>query len=314
MTLVHKTLELYLISGFLGSGKTTLLLYLMNLFKGKKIGIIQNEYGTVSIDGIILRNENQIDLIEINDGSIFCVCKNAELIEALIKMASLHLDTIFIEASGISDPSNFLRDLNVVNSNTRNIYTYRGNICLIDAENVLDLVESLAVIEKQIKYADWIILNKIDLVTKKQIHKISEKIRSINLRADIIETEFCKLPKNIFNMNTITAKRPEPESSQNTLENRLLKTTLIQRTSLEVENVKEFLNNIVPETIRIKGFFYDSNKIPYFISGVNGSFKILETRIKNIEYKFTIIFRKEVVDLKILELIEKNWQGLASNE
>lgn len=310
MSIEEKT-TLFLITGFLGSGKTTLLNNLIALYKDTKIGILQNEYGTISIDGILLRNQESIEIMEVNDGSVFCVCKKGEFIDALIKMASLQLETIFIEASGISDPSNFIRDLEFINQKTQFKLNYRGNICLVDAENVLDLIESMIVIESQIKYADWIVLNKIDLVTKNSILKIIDKIKSINSHVDIIETTYSKLPPHILNKDPITLNRPEPILSQNTLENRLLKITLHQNSSMELDKVKEFFYNICHETIRIKGFFYDLNKISYYVSGVNGNFNIKEIKLQNIEYKINIIFKKEVADFKILELLEKNWEGLA---
>ncbi|MBO5496125.1 MAG: GTP-binding protein, partial [Oscillospiraceae bacterium] len=62
--------ELYLLTGFLGAGKTSLLLHLLNHVQNRKIGIIQNEFGKLSIDGEILRR-GEVTMMEINRGSIF---------------------------------------------------------------------------------------------------------------------------------------------------------------------------------------------------------------------------------------------------
>ena len=68
-----KTTKLYVITGFLGAGKTTLLLKLLEHLKGSRVGIIQNEFGKLGIDGVILKNDD-IHMVEINRGSIFCSC------------------------------------------------------------------------------------------------------------------------------------------------------------------------------------------------------------------------------------------------
>lgn len=66
--------KLYVLTGFLGSGKTTALLKLLERLKGSRIGVIQNEFGKLGIDGTILRNDD-IQMVEINRGSIFCTCQ-----------------------------------------------------------------------------------------------------------------------------------------------------------------------------------------------------------------------------------------------
>ena len=74
--------QLYVLTGFLGSGKTTILLKLLDSLKGKKVGIIQNEFGKLGIDGTILRNDD-IQMVEINRGSIFCSCLKLSFVQAL---------------------------------------------------------------------------------------------------------------------------------------------------------------------------------------------------------------------------------------
>ena len=63
--------QLYVLTGFLGAGKTTVLLKILEQLKGHRVGIIQNEFGKLGIDGTILRNDD-IQMVEINRGSIFC--------------------------------------------------------------------------------------------------------------------------------------------------------------------------------------------------------------------------------------------------
>ena len=88
--------ELYLLTGFLGSGKTSLLLHLLNRVQDRKIGIIQNEFGKLSIDGEILRRGG-FTMVEINRGSIFCSCLKLNFVQALAELGQMELDTVFVD-------------------------------------------------------------------------------------------------------------------------------------------------------------------------------------------------------------------------
>ena len=91
--------KLYVLTGFLGSGKTTALLKLLERLKGSRIGVIQNEFGKLGIDGTILRNDD-IQMVEINRGSIFCTCQKLNFVKALADMARQDFDYLFVESSG----------------------------------------------------------------------------------------------------------------------------------------------------------------------------------------------------------------------
>ena len=97
--------ELYVLTGFLGAGKTSFLLNILDNIKDKKIGIIQNEFGKINVDGEIVRR-NGIEMTEISRGSIFCSCLKLSFVQALAEMSKKDLDYVFVESSGLADPSN----------------------------------------------------------------------------------------------------------------------------------------------------------------------------------------------------------------
>ena len=103
--------KLYVLTGFLGSGKTTLLLKILEHLKGHRVGIIQNEFGKLSIDGDILRDDD-IKMVEITRGSIFCSCLKLSFVSALSEMAQQDFEYLFVESSGLGDPSNVEEILN----------------------------------------------------------------------------------------------------------------------------------------------------------------------------------------------------------
>ncbi len=132
----QKPIKLYVLTGFLGAGKTTLLLHLLEHFADKKIGVIQNEFGRLGVDGPRLRQDG-IEMVEINRGSIFCSCLKLSFVQALAELGKRDLDFLFVESSGLSDPSNIREILSAVAELGVNSLKFCGVICLIDAVNFL---------------------------------------------------------------------------------------------------------------------------------------------------------------------------------
>ena len=177
------------ITGFLGSGKTTLIRHLMANPGGKRLAILVNEFGTVGVDGDILKScadescpvEN---IVELANGCICCTVADDFIptIEAL--MALPHRpDHILIETSGLALPKPLLKAFDWPAIRSR--ITVDGVVTLADAEAVaagrfapdpaaveaqraadesLDHETPLSeVFEDQIACADIILLTKADL-------------------------------------------------------------------------------------------------------------------------------------------------------
>ena len=93
------------ITGFLGSGKTTLVNRILQEQHGRKIAVIVNEFGEVSIDGQLIITDDQEELVEFNNGCLCCTVRG-DLIETLAKLQSRsELDAILIETTGLADPA-----------------------------------------------------------------------------------------------------------------------------------------------------------------------------------------------------------------
>src|SRR5690606_8883044 len=94
-------------------GKTTLLTNILEDLSGEKVGVIMNEFGKVSIDGNIIRKDG-IELVELNRGSIFCSCLKISFAQAMMEMADRGLRYLFVESSGLADPSSIGEIMNAV--------------------------------------------------------------------------------------------------------------------------------------------------------------------------------------------------------
>ncbi len=108
-----RSIPFILVTGFLGSGKTTLVTRLLNHFGNeKKIAVIQNEFANANIDGQELEKTGKaFKILEINKGSVFCVCLLSSFIQSLVELVeSCQPDIIVLEATGLADPISIAAD------------------------------------------------------------------------------------------------------------------------------------------------------------------------------------------------------------
>ncbi|MGB5434485.1 MAG: GTP-binding protein [Maribacter sp.] len=242
--------DLILISGFLGSGKTTLLKKLLNLHKNKRIAVIQNEFAPTGVDGKELKIENQdFKLVEINNGSVFCVCLLGNFIENLSTLLDQYdPEVIYLEASGLSDPISICELLN--NDSISNKVRYAGAWCVVDA---LNFDKSAAFVQRakhQIRVADKIILNKIDLVDASKTAKVIQSIKEINPFALIEKHVFCKI--NSTQLMQVTSI---PEGAMEDTRPEDIKTAVYRTTDIiPLESLETFLQELGKISIRAKGF------------------------------------------------------------
>ena len=185
--------DVFLITGFLGSGKTTFLNRLTGAFPpDRKLMILMNEFGDVGIDGLLVEGED-LDILEISRGSIFCVCVKTDFIKGLAKIArEIRPDVLIIEATGTADPGDMKRDLAL--SVFQNRFRFREQICLIDAENFEAVYATFASVEKQMAAATCFIINKTDLAGPPAVRRIREIVGRHHPDPVFYETTFGEVP------------------------------------------------------------------------------------------------------------------------
>ncbi len=250
-----KPIKLYLLTGFLGAGKTTFLKRLIEHLAKSKIGILMNEFGKSSVDGVLLR-QNGMDIMEINNGSVFCSCLKGAFIEALITYSELPIEYLFVETSGMADPSNIEQILqNVVGKVKGKAYDYQGSICMIDGLNFLEQVDVLVAIEKQIVASNLLVLNKVDLIDEQNLHEVEERIISINPDAELLKTTYCEIDFGFLTKNLKKFELRAVEESCNTPANRPTAHIINAEGVFEKAKFEDFINALVPFALRMKGFF-----------------------------------------------------------
>ena len=184
-----KTIPVTIITGFLGSGKTTFLNQIIKQNPEKRFAIIENEFGEINIDSqlVISTSEN---IFELTNGCICCTL-NGDLAALLNKLVTgdYEFDHLIIETTGIADPSAvaavFLTDYNI-----QTVFKLDGVICLVDAENVLDILGVQEEASKQIAFSDFLIFNKVSQTDVKLRNEITATITGINPLAGITFCNF----------------------------------------------------------------------------------------------------------------------------
>ena len=247
--------KLYLLTGFLGAGKTTFLTKVLEDLEDKKVAVVMNEFGKVGIDGTIIKKEG-MELVEINRGSIFCSCLQLSFVSALCEIAEKNMDYVFVEGSGLADPSNIGDILEAVKIKKGDKYDYSGAISIVDGVNFLkQLDEDIETVKRQLKYCNLAIISKVDLIDDATVEKVKSKIKEINSKVDIIESVNGNIDYNFLEKDLIKDTWIQGEDTTNTPENKPKTLTLTYEGDLTKDKLTEFINRIKDLSYRIKGFF-----------------------------------------------------------
>jgi G3E family GTPase len=204
--------QVYLITGFLGSGKTTFLNRIIRRFpRTRRLTLLVNEFGEVGVDGTLVEGDD-IDMMEISKGSIFCVCVKTDFIKGLYELnTKVRPDVLLIESTGVANPSDLKKDLKLPIFNDR--FDFKEQFCIIDAAHFLDAYDTYASIEKQIASSSVFIINKVDAASRQQIEQVKEVIRGFHPEPKFYETAYADIPLEAFFNFVIEGSAPAETAS-----------------------------------------------------------------------------------------------------
>ena len=158
----QKSISLFIITGFLGSGKTSVLNSLLEHMQTLQVGLILNDFGSISVDeALVNQSSGIVSTKSLSGGQIFCNCLSGSFVKAIEEMSLLMPDVIFVEASGLAKPSSLMDIIAMVAARTEQRVSYKGMLCIIDAQRYPLLSQSLKTLEEQVVYSDLLILNNI---------------------------------------------------------------------------------------------------------------------------------------------------------
>lgn len=185
---VDTRIPVTVVTGFLGSGKTTLINNILQGQQGRKVAVIVNEFGEIGIDGQLVVEEDDEQLVEFNNGCLCCTVRD-DLAKTLDKLKERgNLDAILIETTGLADPAPVASTF-FVSEEIRPNYRLDAFVTVADAYNLERNLSGTHEAEEQVAFADIILLNKTDLVDSEELTKSEQKLKSLNPLAKVYPTQ-----------------------------------------------------------------------------------------------------------------------------
>jgi G3E family GTPase len=193
MSVTPSRVPVTVLTGFLGSGKTTLLNRILSEKHGKRIAVIENEFGEVGVDSELVIGAEE-ELFETNNGCICCTVRG-DLIRILGQLMKRRdrFDYILIETTGMADPGPVAQTF-FLDDELKNTFQLDAIVTMVDARHFEQHVEELNEPAEQVAFADLVLLNKTDLVDDAALARIEGRIRGINGTARIHRTKNADVP------------------------------------------------------------------------------------------------------------------------
>jgi G3E family GTPase len=181
------------LTGFLGSGKTTLVNRILTERHGRRIAVIENEFGEVGVDQALVIGAEE-ELFETNNGCICCTVRG-DLIRILGQLLRRRdrFDTILIETTGLADPGPVAQTF-FLDEELREQFVLDAIVTVVDAMHCERQLEASREAVTQVAFADVVLLNKTDLVDEATVARIEQRIRGINGTAQVQRTRNAEVP------------------------------------------------------------------------------------------------------------------------
>jgi G3E family GTPase len=208
-----------ILTGFLGAGKTTLLNRILSERHGRRIAVIENEFGEAGIDNDLLLRERGEQIVEMNNGCLCCTVRGdlvrilGELKERREKGEAV-FERVIIETTGMADPGPVAQTF-FLDDGIGEYYLLDSVITVVDAKHAPKQLDEFEEAQEQVGFADRILMSKTDLVTGEDADALKRRLGQMNPRAPVKPVHFGQTPIDDildirgFNLNAILEIEPE---------------------------------------------------------------------------------------------------------
>lgn len=198
-----------LLTGYLGAGKTTVLNHLLACpeVRERRPALLINEFGALGVDGHLV--PPGAPRYEIRQGSVFCTCTDAQLVQALLDLAGTGgCGLLLVEATGIAETRR-LEDRFALPM-LAGQYQVQAVLCVVDAAGFLKVAAFLPVVQQQVRLADGLVLNKTDRAGAAELDRLAEVLAGLNRRAPQARVVQGRVPASFLAGLRHTPGGPEP--------------------------------------------------------------------------------------------------------
>jgi len=216
---IDQMVPVTILTGFLGAGKTTLLKRILTEYHGRRIAVIENEFGPESIDNDLLVQDSDEQIIELSNGCVCCTVRG-DLMRTLIDLKTrreageVMFERVVIETTGMANPGPVCQTF-FMDDEIAEYYRLDAVITVVDAKHGMATLNVQEEAQQQVGFADRILVSKKDLVNEADYETLRHRLMHMNPRASIESVHFGEtdLGKIIdvsgFNLNAILDIDPE---------------------------------------------------------------------------------------------------------
>ena len=214
-----KMVPVTILTGFLGAGKTTLLKRILSEYHGRRIAVIENEFGPESIDNELLVQDSEEEIIELSNGCVCCTVRG-DLMRTMNELrvkrqaGQLNFERVIIETTGMANPGPVCQTF-FMDDEIADYYRLDAVITVVDAKHGMETLDKQEEAQKQVGFADRILISKKDLVNDVDYQALRARLVRMNPRASITPVNFGETDLKVlldisgFNLNTILDIDPD---------------------------------------------------------------------------------------------------------
>ena len=246
-----RTVAVDILTGFLGSGKTTLLRHVLaHGLQGKPVAVIMNEIGEVGIDGKVVTGLANVEkMVELTSGCICCSIDDYRFdlaIQEIVETTKPHL--VIIESTGLADPEPLAYRVKNAGLGLDAVIT------VVDAANVERQLRETQVARAQIEAADFLVVNKLDLVDAAAVGRLERRLAKLNPRAERLKTVRGAIDSDVLFATGVAAFRERARAASGHLHADGIGSFLYRsRLPLRQEAFERLLRRLPADILRAKG-------------------------------------------------------------